>query len=150
MLKLERLDVRQVGDVTIVRFRDQSLTESRGIEEIAQELFHLVEGEDCQKLVVSLASVDCMSSAALGKLITLNRKATGRGGALKLSNMNADISLVFSVTQLDRLFDIEEDEDHAISAFREESSRPRKALSGPPPSSWRSLWLHPGASSAHA
>jgi anti-sigma B factor antagonist len=150
MLKLERLDVRQVGDVTIVRFRDQSLTESRGIEEIAQELFHLVEGEDCQKLVVSLASVSCMSSAALGKLITLNKKATAHGGALKLSSMNADISLVFSVTQLDRLFDIEKDEDHAIRAFREESSRPRKDLSGAPTSSWRSLWLHPGASNAHA
>ena len=150
MLKLDRLDVSQVGDVTIVRFRDRILTESRGIEEIAEELFHLVEEEDCQKLVVSLASVDCMSSDALGKLITLNRKATARGVALKLSSMNADVSLVFSVTQLDRLFNIEEDEDHAIRAFGEGSSRPRKVLSGPPTSSWRSLWLHPGASNAPA
>jgi hypothetical protein len=91
-----------------------------------------------------------MSSAALGKLITLNRKAAARGVALKLSSMNADISLVFSVTQLDRLFDIEKDEDHAIRAFGGESSRPRRAVSGPPSSSWRSLWLHPGASNAHA
>ena len=150
MVKLERLDVSQVGDVTIVRFRGQSLTESRGIEEIAQELFHLVEGENCRKLVVSLASVDCMSSAALGKLITLNKKATARGGALKLSSMNADISLVFSVTQLDRLFDIEKDEDHAVRAFGQDSSRPRKAVSRPPTSSWRSLWLNPTASNAPA
>jgi anti-sigma B factor antagonist len=150
MLKLERLDVSQVGDVTIVRFRDQSLTESRGIEEIAQELFHLVEEGGCQKLVVSLASVDCMSSAALGKLITLNKKANAHGGTLKLSSMNADISLVFSVTQLDRVFDIEKDENHAIRAFREESSRTRKARSGSPTSSWRSLWLNPAASNAPA
>jgi anti-sigma B factor antagonist len=123
MLKLERLDVSQVGDVTIVRFRDQRITDACGIEEIARELFHLVEGEDRKKLIVSLASVDSVSSAALGKLITLNRKATARGGALKLSSMNADISLVFSVTQLDRLFDIEKDEDHAIRAFRAEPAK---------------------------
>ena len=150
MLKLKRLDVCQVGDVTIVRFRDQSITESRGIEEIAQELFHLVEEEDRQKLVVSLASVNCVSSAALGKLIILNRKATARGDALKLSNMNADISVVFSVTQLDRLFDIEEDEDHAIRAFGEGCSWPRKALSGPPKGSWRSMWSPPAPSNAPA
>ena len=46
MLKLERLDVSPVGDVTIVRFRDQRIHEACGIEEIAQELFHLVEGEN--------------------------------------------------------------------------------------------------------
>ena len=79
MLKLQRLDVSQRGDVTVVRFRDRSITESRGIEEIAEELFHLADGEDRKKLVVSLASVDCLSSAALGKLIILNRKVAARG-----------------------------------------------------------------------
>ena len=123
MLKLERLDVSDVGDVTIVRFRDRRITDARGIEEIAQEMLHLVEREDRKKLIVSLASVDSLSSAALGKLITLSKKAAARGGAIKLSNMNADISRVFSVTRLDRLFDIEKDEHHALEAFRAESAK---------------------------
>jgi anti-sigma B factor antagonist len=150
MLKLKRLDVGRVGDVTVARFRDDRISEASGIEEIAQELFHLVEVEHPEKLVVSLASVDFVSSAALGKLITLNRKVTACGGALKLSDMNADIALVFSVTQLDRVFDIEENEDDAIRAFRQEPSLPRKALIGAAIGSWRSLWAPHTASNAPA
>jgi anti-sigma B factor antagonist len=123
MLKLDRLDVSEVGDVTIVRFRDRRITEGRGIEEIARELFHLVERENRKKLIVSLASVDSLSSAALGKLIALNKRVAVRGGAIKLSSMNADISRVFSVSRLDRLFDIEKDEHHALEAFRAEPAK---------------------------
>jgi len=129
MLKLERLDVSDVGDVTIVRFRDRRITDARGIDEIAQELFHLVERENRKKLIVSLASVDSLSSAVLGKLITLKKKAVARGGAIKLSSMNADISRVFSVTRLDRLFDIEKDERDALEAFGAEAAK--KGVSAP-------------------
>ncbi len=113
-----RLDVSQVADVTIVRFRDQRITDDRRIEELAQELFDLVDAGDRKKLVVSLSSVAILSSAGLGKLITLNKKVTARGGKLKLSDMSADLCKVFSVTRLDRLFDIEPDEAHAVAAFQ--------------------------------
>jgi anti-sigma B factor antagonist len=129
MLKLDRLDVSEVGDVTIVRFRDRRITEGRGIEEIARELFHLVERENRKKLIMSLASVDSLSSAALGKLIALNKRVAVRGGAIKLSSMNADISRVFSVSRLDRLFEIEKDEHHALEAFRAE--RAKEGISAP-------------------
>ena len=117
MFTLKRLDVSDVGDVTIVRCRDRKITEAFGIDEIGQELFHLVEREDRKKLILSLASVDSLSSTTLGRLITLNKKAAARGCAIKLSSMNDHISLIFSVTRLDSLFDIEKDEHHALAAF---------------------------------
>jgi len=117
MLRQERLDVSEVGDVTIVRFRDQRITEDRRIRQMAEEMFHLVEGDDRKKLLVSFSSVDFMSSAALGKLITLDKKAKARGSMLKLSNVCPHLSQVLAVTRLDRLFDIEKDEAHALAAF---------------------------------
>ena len=117
MTTYHRLDLSEVGDVTIVRFRDARLTETRGIEETAQELFGLIENEDCRKIIVNLASTDCMSSSALGKLIVLAKKVKARGGMLKLSNMNRDLAMVFSVTRLDSLFEIEKDERNALAAF---------------------------------
>jgi len=118
MRKPERLDVSEVGDVTVVRLRDQRITEDRKIDQLAQELYDLVDGKDRRKLLVSLCSVDFLSSAALGKLITLDKKTMARGGLLKLSNVCPDLSQVFSVTRLDRLFDIEKDEAHALAAFQ--------------------------------
>jgi anti-sigma B factor antagonist len=118
MRRPQRLDVSEVGDVTVVRLRDQRITEDRKIDQWAQELYDLVEGDDRKKLLVSLCSVDFLSSAALGKLITLDKKATARGGVLKLSNICPHLSQLFSVTRLDRLFDIEKDEAHALAAFQ--------------------------------
>ena len=118
----QRLDVSEVGEVTVVRFRDQRITEDCNIGKLGEELFHLVEGEHRKKLVVSLASVDLMTSAALGILITLRKKAAARGGHLKLSDMGPEIANVFSVTRLDSLFDIEKDAAHAVAGFQAASS----------------------------
>jgi anti-sigma B factor antagonist len=111
------LDLSDDGDITIVRFRDRILTDAGRIDEIGQELSYLVERENRTRLIVSLASVDVLSSAALGKLIALNKLVSARGGALRLAGMNAHVSLVFSITRLDTLFDIEKDEKDALQAF---------------------------------
>ena len=122
MRRYERLDVSEVGEVTVVRFRDRRITEDCDLEKLGEELFHLVEGEHRKKLVVSLASVDLMTSAALGTLITLRKKATAQGGDLKLSDMGPEIANVFSITRLDSLFDIEKDAAHAVAGFQAASS----------------------------
>jgi len=118
----QRLDVTEVGEVTVVRFRDHRITEDCDLEKLGEELFQLVEGEHRTKLVVSLASVDLLTSAALGTLITLRKKAAAQGGGLKLSDMGPEIANVFSVTRLDSLFDIEADVTHAVAGFQAASS----------------------------
>ena len=120
----QRLDVSEVGEVTVVRFRDRRITEDCDLEKLGEELFRLVEGEHRKKLVVSLSSVELLTSAALGILITLRKKANAWGGGLKLSDLGPEIANVFSVTRLDSLFDIEEDAAHAVAGFQPASSGP--------------------------
>ena len=117
MARQQRLDVSEVGDVTVVHFRDQRIIEDLGIQEMGQELFHLVETEGRNKLVLNFSSVGFLSSAALGKLITLDKKVKTRGGVLKLCGIRPEIYEVFAITRLDRLFDIKEDESEALAAF---------------------------------
>jgi len=134
MVTQTRLDVSEVGDVTIVRLRDRRITEDRGIQRMAQELFHLVEGEDRMKLIVDFSSVDFLASSALGKLITLDKKAAARGGVLKLSSICPQLSQIFVVTKLDRLFDIEKDAAAALAAFQRSDGVPSPFLESPPAS----------------
>jgi anti-sigma B factor antagonist len=117
MVTLKRLDVNDVGDVTVVRFCDQKIMDDVGIHETGRELFRLVEEEGRRKVLLNLASVGFMSSAALGKLITLNKQVKGRGGALKMCNIRPEVREVFAVTRLDRLFDIQDDEPQALASF---------------------------------
>ncbi len=117
MTEFRRLEVNQVGDVTVVHFRDQKIIEDLGIQELGQELFTLVEAENRKKLVLNFSSVDFLSSAALGKLITLEKKLKNRNGTLKLCCIRPEIYEVFAITRLNRLFDIKQEEADAIAAF---------------------------------
>jgi len=112
-----RLEINEVGDVTVVHFRDQKIIEDLRIQELGAELFQLVEVEKRKKLVLSFTSVDFLSSAALGKLITLDRKVKANSGAMKLCNIRPEIYEVFAITKLNRLFDIRRDESDALAAF---------------------------------
>ena len=113
----QRLDVDQVGNVTVVRFRDHKIVEDINIQQLGQEMFHLVEVGNCDKVLLNFASVDFLSSAALGKLITLDKRVKAHGGLLKLSNIRPEIFEVFAITKLNRLFDIKDDEADALAAF---------------------------------
>lgn len=117
MAEHRRLEVNEVGDITVVHFRDQKIVEDLGIQELGQELFHLVEAENREKLVLNFSTVDFLSSAALGKLITLDKKVKAKKGKLKLCNIRPEIYEVFAITRLDRLFDIKDDEADALAAF---------------------------------
>ena len=117
MAGYRRLQASDVGEVCVVRFRDQKIIEDINIQEWGQELFQLVEVENRQKLLLNFSGVDFLSSAALGKLITLDKKVKARSGTLKLCNIRPEIYEVFAITKLNRLFDIQEDESDALSSF---------------------------------
>jgi anti-sigma B factor antagonist len=117
MTAYRHLDVNQVGDVTVVRFRDHKIVEDINIQQLGQEMFQLVEADNRDRLLLNFSAVDFLSSAALGKLITLDKKMKAHGGALKLSNIRAEIYEVFAITKLNRLFDIRDDEADALAAF---------------------------------
>jgi anti-sigma B factor antagonist len=117
MATQRRLDVNEVGDVTVVRFKDRRILDETSIQELGQELFQLVEEYGRKKLLLNFSSVEFLSSAALGKLITLDKKVKANGGKLKLSNIRTEIYEVFAITKLNKLFDIRDDEADALASF---------------------------------
>ena len=117
MAEYQRLTINEVGDVTVVRFRDQKIIDNLNIQELGRELARLVEVENRGKLLLNFSAVEFLSSAALGKLITLDKKVKAAGGALKLCQIQPEIYEVFAITKLNRLFDIKEDEADALAAF---------------------------------
>ncbi|CAK9067005.1 Anti-sigma-B factor antagonist (Anti-anti-sigma-B factor) [Durusdinium trenchii] len=112
-----RLEVSEVGDVTVVQFVDRKILDEANIQDLGQELFQLVEGDNRKKLLLNFTSVDFLSSAALGKLITLDKKVKAHSGILKLCNIRPEIYEVFAITKLNKLFDIKDDEADALADF---------------------------------
>lgn len=111
------LHISEVNSVTVVRFVDRKILDEANIQELGQEMFNLVEKDKRNKILLNFSSVEFLSSAALGKLIQLDKKVKAHQGVLKLSNIRPEIYEVFAITQLNRLFDIREDETDALKAF---------------------------------
>ena len=87
------------------------------LTELGAELFSLVEQDNRRSLLLDFADVDFLSSAALGKLITLDRKVKSAQGRLKMCNIKPEILEVFQITKLNKVFDIRAGEAEAIAAF---------------------------------
>ena len=113
----KRIDVSKVGDVTVVKFVDKKILDEAGILELGAELFSLIEHDNRRSIVLNFDNVDFLSSAALGKLITLDRKVKSAQGRLKMSNIRPEILEVFQITKLNKVFDIRTDEAEGVAAF---------------------------------
>jgi len=112
-----RLTMTETGDVAVVRFVDRKILDAANIQELGEELFSLVEDEGRKQLLLNFSNVEFLSSAALNKLIILDKKVKSHGGKLKLSNLKPEIYEVFVITRLNQLFDIKDDEAEAVKAF---------------------------------
>jgi len=117
MTDRHRIEVSENGDVTVVNFVDRKILDEANIHELGQELFALVEKDNRQKLLLNFSAVEFLSSAALGKLIHLDKKMKTNNGTQKFSNIRPEIFEVFVITKLNRIFDIQDDEIDALAAF---------------------------------
>src|SRR5688572_1368046 len=112
-----RLEVEDIGDVTVVNFTDRKILDEQNIQVIGEQLFSLVDELGRRKLLLNFGNVEYLSSAALGKLITLNKKLQGVGGKLVLCNIDPQIYEVFEITKLNKLLMIKKDEQEALQQF---------------------------------
>jgi anti-sigma B factor antagonist len=115
--KRRRLEVEDIGDVTVVSFTDKKILDEQNIQIIGEQLFSLIDELGRKKILLNFGNVEYMSSAALGKLITLNKKVQGANGKLVLCNIDANIREVFEITRLDKLFVIKGDEQEGLQVF---------------------------------
>ena len=69
-----RLDIEEVGAVTVARFIDKKILDENNIQIIGNQLFGLVDEDHRMKIVLDFTNVDYLSSAALGKLIQMDKK----------------------------------------------------------------------------
>jgi anti-sigma B factor antagonist len=115
MSKLQRIEVNESATISVVRFKDQKIIDPEAIQELGEELFSLVEKDERRKLVLNFANVEFLSSAALGKLITFEKKAKRADAQVVLTNISPAIYQVFAITNLDKLFTIKDTEADALA-----------------------------------
>ena len=114
---LNRITVHEIGDVTVVKFKNSIIIDESLIQEINSELFALVDTEKRFSIVVSFCNVELASNTVLGVLINLKKKLETHSGQLTLCDISPEVYEVFTMLKLDQLFDIKRTEPEAIAAF---------------------------------
>lgn len=117
MTERRRTTVVNIGDLATVKFNDRKIVDSANIEEMGEELTSLVDRDKMKHVLLNFDAVEFLSSAALNKLILVDKKVKQAGGNLRLCNLRAEIMEVFTITRLNRVFDIRKTEAEALKAF---------------------------------
>lgn len=117
MSKDRRIDIEEIGAVTVVRLLEKKILDEANIEALGQELYALVDKDGRRKVVLDFKAVEYLSSAALGKLVSLEKKMNLAKGKLVLCNIRKDIYEVFKLLQLGKVLTICSDLDEALGKF---------------------------------
>lgn len=117
MSSTRRLDIEEVGDVTVAKFIDKKILDETNIQLIGNQMFGLVDEDGRKKIVLDFSTVEYLSSAALGKLITMDKKVKAARGKLRLCAIRPEILEVFQITRLDKIFDIKSTQEQALEGI---------------------------------
>lgn len=109
------LSVEETGNVVVARVVTPR-PDTDTVETLGDELLNLAKPK--HKLIVDLAAVEFLSSAALGKLVALDRRMQSMVGAeLRLCNMTPTVKQAFSHSGLQSLFQVFDDYQAAIAGL---------------------------------
>ncbi|MFM7034803.1 MAG: STAS domain-containing protein [Planctomycetia bacterium] len=112
-----RIDVSEQGPVTVVQIVDRKILDESAIQELGCEILSLIDQDGKRSVALDFSHVEFLSSSALGKLITLDRRMKSHGGRLALCSIRPEILEVFQITKLNKVFDIHKDVADATSAL---------------------------------
>jgi anti-sigma B factor antagonist len=111
------ISVVNLKDVRIVEFTNNKILDEANITEIGNTLNTLIAEKPQPKLLLDFANVEYLSSAALGMLISINKRIREKNGQLRLANIQPQIFEVFVITKLNKVFRILPTRDEAAASF---------------------------------
>ena len=110
-----KLTNRQVGDVTVVDAEGR-ITLGDGASTFRDLIRDLV-GKGNKKLLVNLGEVSYIDSSGIGELVSGFTTVANSGGNLKLLGLTKRVKDLLQITKLYTVFDVHEEEAHAIRSF---------------------------------
>jgi anti-sigma B factor antagonist len=109
-----QINMQDMNGVTIVRMNgDIDINSAPDVK----KSFDTTVREKKDKVVINLKEVGYVDSSGLATLVEILKNLRSYGGKLKLSNLSAKVKGLFEITKLDKLFDIEAEEEDAVGTF---------------------------------
>ena len=111
------ISVSELRGIRVVEFTNSKILDEANIKGIEDTLNVIIDENENPKLLLDFATVDHLSSAALGMLINVNNRVRQKNGQLRLANIKPQIFEVFVITKLNKLFKILPTRTEAMANF---------------------------------
>ena len=105
------LRVKETDDSLRAEITDTKILDEGTILQTGKDLMDLLPRAAGRKYLVNFRHVQFMSSAMIGKLVMLHKKAKADGVDFRLCNITPNVMEVFKLTRLNKIFTIETDEE---------------------------------------
>lgn len=112
-----RIEVTHQENVTIIDLLDEEILEEPVINSITESLFSVISDTPKINLLLSFSHVKHFSSSALGMLIRINKRVEESNGQLRLCEIQQTLYEIFTITKLNKLFEIHPERNMAIKSF---------------------------------
>jgi anti-anti-sigma factor len=110
--------LQQIGESTVVEFTSPSLMDPIELEQIAQQLYKLIDEQDRRQIILDFAKVQYLSSQAIGILLAMQKKLSALGkSSLVLCGVGARLMELLRITRLDRVLTIKPSQKEAIRSL---------------------------------
>jgi anti-sigma B factor antagonist len=109
------IDTREVSHVTILDIHGRIVLGDE-IHTLRDAVHGLID-QGQKKIILNLVGVDYIDSSGVGELVSSFTTVRNAGGELKLLNLTQKVHDVLHVTKLYTVFDIKDDEFHAVKSF---------------------------------
>lgn len=119
MSEFECIELKSIDNVSVVLINDSKVMDPSRIEKLGSELMSLIGDDRSDNVVINFENVNFFSSAAINKLVVLEKEIKARGGQIRLSNMRPVVRDLFRYTNLDSLFQIKDEQTEAIDSFED-------------------------------
>ncbi len=116
----EYIQLKNDGGVVIATIQGGNFQEERRILATLKKLGEVIDAHENVQLVLDMASVEYLSSAGLGRLVALLKKATNGGGSMYIAGLRPEIEELFEVMRLSQIFKLFPTPDDARDAFQAE------------------------------
>ena len=112
-----KIIIEYEGKVTIAILTEEKILQEVDIRGLKNSILSLIDQVSGINLIINFCNVKFLTSSALGLLIRVLKKMRETGGKLKLCSIDPKIYEVFTITRLDKVFDIYDSQAEAVESF---------------------------------
>ena len=117
-LMSQLLTVQTIDKATVVEFRTASLMDPIDLQNVADQMYALVDEQDKRQVILDFEPVQYLSSQAIGIVLNMNKKLSAlKGSRLVLCGVGARLMELIKITRLDRVLTIKPSQKEALATI---------------------------------